>query len=41
MRFLISKTRGLSDEMIHSLGLDIPTKYSNDLYQYLKKQGLS
>jgi DNA primase len=35
------KNRQLSDETIHSFGLGFANKYSNDLYQYLKKQGVS
>lgn len=31
--------RGLSEETIRSFGLGYSNKYSNDLYQYLKKQG--
>lgn len=35
------KNRCLSDETIRSFGLGYSNKYSNDLYLYLKKQGVS
>ena len=35
------KNRRLSDETIRSFGLGYSNKYSNDLYLYLKKQGVS
>lgn len=35
------KNRCLSDETIQSFGLGYSNKYSNDLYLYLKKQGVS
>ena len=33
--------RGLSEETIKSFGLGFATKYSNDLYNYLKRKGYS
>ncbi len=35
------KKRGLTDETITHFGLGYANKYSNDLYQYLKKKGYS
>lgn len=35
------KDRALSDEMITAFGLGYSNKYSNDLYQYLRKKGYS
>lgn len=35
------KNRQLSDETIKSFGLGFANKYSNDLYNYMKKQGVS
>lgn len=35
------KNRGLSDEIMKKFGLGYAGKYSNQLYQYLKKQGKS
>ena len=35
------KDRALSDEMISAFGLGYSNKYSNDLYQYLRKKGYS
>lgn len=35
------KNRQLSDETIKSFGLGFANKYSDDLYQYMKKQGIS
>ncbi len=34
------KSRQLSDETIKSFGLGFANKYSNDLYNYMKKQGI-